>query len=93
MVIMTTKKISATELKRNTADIINEVAFGNKKILVLRHDEVVAEITKPKNKVKDMEYIMKKYGGSMPGLSKDVSKVRKGFEKNLSDRIKSKNEN
>lgn len=88
MVIMTTKKISATELKRNTADIINEVAFGNKKILVLRHDEVVAEITKPKNKVKDMDYVMKKYGGSMPGLSASIKDFRGSIDKDIDTRIK-----
>lgn len=75
---MITHRISSTELKRETARVLNKVAFGNTEIIVERHGEPVAKITsltKPKMTRVEAERVIKKHFGSLPDFP-DVTKFR-----------------
>ncbi len=74
---MNTFTVTATELKNNSADILNRVYYEKKTALIERHGKVIAmlnpkAITVPKETPAE---VWKRYGGSMPDLS-DVRKFR-----------------
>ena len=61
--------VSASELKRNAARILNEVYFGRKIAIIERHGKAIAKLipfetdnTKPKNTTS----ILDKYFGALP---------------------------
>lgn len=76
---MNTFTVTATELKRNPADILNRVAYERKTALVERHGKIIAEISPTKTAVKkntkDLQAIWDSFGGSMPDFP-DVKKAR-----------------
>lgn len=81
------KKVTATELKRNTAKILNEVIYTTKPIDIYKYGEVVASITPAlglvtysETKKEKLFRLRDKYAGSMPNFP-DVTKDR--VNKNL----------
>ena len=70
------KVVSATELKRNTAEILNEVIYGGKTIEVERYGKIVIEMIPKKNALSkiDLVALRKKYYGAIP----DFPEVHKG---------------
>ncbi len=81
---MDTRRISSTELKTNTADILNMVAFGNMEAIVERHGEELVKIV-PINKSrpkKDYKVLMNKHFGSAPNFP-EVHKYRKSSTRKL----------
>ncbi len=77
---MDTFTVTATELKRNPADILNRVAYERKTALVERHGKIIAEISPAKAAIKkgtkDLQAIWDSFGGSMPDFP-DVKKFRR----------------
>jgi prevent-host-death family protein len=72
------KKVSATELKNKTSEILNMVAFGGYEIVVKKHGNDFVKVTpiatvKPK---KDYNKIADKLFGSIPDFP-EVYKFRK----------------
>lgn len=67
---MNTTSISASELKRNTADVLNRVYYEKIVAVIKRHDEPIVKIVPiEKNKSR------KSYFGIMPDFP-DVTKLR-----------------
>ena len=68
---MTPLIISATDLKRDTSEILNSVIFGNNEAIIERFGEPVAKIV-PIAKVikKDLKDRIKLYFGSLPDFPK-----------------------
>lgn len=73
-------KISASELKRNTSDVLNKIIYGGETVVILRHNKEVAKITpnSPGSDLtkKNLEALNKKYAGSRPNFP-DVKKYRR----------------
>jgi len=71
--------ITATELKVNPSEIINEIYFSNKTAIVEKHGKPFVRITRaddPTNTDEDALYkAWQKYAGSMPDFP-DVTKMR-----------------
>jgi len=66
---MKTITIPATELKRNTAEILNIVAYGNTVAIIERHGEAIAKVVPVvggNRTKKEWEEILEKSFGSMP---------------------------
>ena len=63
-------RLSSTELKRNTAEILNLVAYGEAVAIVERYGEPLVKITKavPSEKGSNWEKKIKKYFGSIPNF-------------------------
>lgn len=79
---MANKKVTATELKRDTSKILNEVIYTSKPIDVYKYGEMVASITPVKGVIRYAETkkekllrLRDKYAGSMPNFP-DVTKDR-----------------
>ncbi|MEK7521720.1 MAG: type II toxin-antitoxin system prevent-host-death family antitoxin [Patescibacteria group bacterium] len=76
---MLTTRVSSTKLKRETARILNEVAFGNVEVVVERHGEPVARVvpvvTTKRRTREEWEKILRKSFGSMPDFP-EVHKLR-----------------
>lgn len=71
--------ISATELKRKTAEVINMVYYENKEVVVGRFGRALVKITPIKKKEetkKDTNIIANKYFGILPDYPK-VTAMRK----------------
>jgi tRNA(fMet)-specific endonuclease VapC len=73
------KTVTASELKRDTASILNDVAFGGESYMIERHGKYVAEIIpkrerSSKNKAEIRE-ALKKYYGAIPDFP-EVHKER-----------------
>jgi len=77
MIIMNQYSFTTTDLKHNTGEIINLVAFEKVDVSIKRHGKIIATIiparTIPPNK--DFAAILHKYGGSLPNFP-DVTKSR-----------------
>jgi len=74
---MNTTAVTATELKNNTADILNRVYYEKKIAIVERYGEPIARIVpveKEKSK-KDIEAVLKRYYGIMPDFP-EVTNIR-----------------
>jgi len=77
--------LSATKLKRNTAEVLNLVAYGELVAIVERYGEPLVKITSialPKKNA-NWEKKLKKHFGVIPGLAV-VSKTRHFRKRNLS---------
>lgn len=73
---MKTISLSSTELKRNTAEILNSVAFGEAIAIVERYGEPLVKIVPAKpSRVEDLEVKIKKYFGVIPDFP-SVGKAR-----------------
>ncbi len=67
--------ISATTLKNNVSNILNDVYFNKKTAIIKRYGEVIAKIV-PIDKVNtDTRSILDKYFGALPDFP-DISKKR-----------------
>ena len=75
---MNTITVSITDLKRNTSDIINRVAFEKIEAIVKRHGKVVGFIVPPKKEASktDITQALKETFGAIPNLP-DVTKFRR----------------
>jgi len=72
------KTFSATDLKNNTSEILNLVAYGGYEVVVEKYGNdfvKVVPIVNPKSK-KDYRKIMAKYAGSIPDFP-EVTKFRR----------------
>ncbi len=75
---MSTRYISATDLKNNTSEILNSVYYEKSEAVIERHGKIVAVISPPKigkKTEKDYKAIADKYFGIMPDFP-DVTKYR-----------------
>jgi len=74
---MNTFNLTATELKNNTAAIINEVVFGQREAVIVRHGRPVVRIVPviKLEEVKSKSAAMKKYFGSIKNFPA-VGKLR-----------------
>lgn len=69
-------RLSSTELKRKTAEVLNLVAFGEMVAIIERYGEPLVQITAIKPTAeKDLREKLQKYFGSMPDFP-PVSKKR-----------------
>lgn len=80
MAIMYTTTITATELKNNTADVLNRVYYGGETVLVKRRNKLVVKLAradKKKKKLTKKEAIglIKSSFGKIPDFP-DVTKMR-----------------
>ena len=69
--------VSASELKKNVAEILNSVYFDNKIALIKRYGKAVAKIVPvdKKDKGENSSFLLNKYFGVLPDFP-DVSKER-----------------
>lgn len=81
---MKTIYLSATELKRNTAEILNSVVYGRGEAIVERYGEPVVKITaiSERKKLSGRE-ILNKYFGAAPNFP-DVTKFRRSRKRSVS---------
>ncbi len=80
--------VTATELKRNTSDILNKVVYAGRDVLIKRHGVVVAKVVAVKrNDDIEVKGRLKKYKGAVPGLAREVKGVRKGLNKDTEKRL------
>jgi prevent-host-death family protein len=65
-----TARLSSTELKRNTAEILNSVAFGKVEAIVERYGEPLVKIVPMKSSKKEHDFkkVLADYFGSIPGF-------------------------
>ena len=75
--------VSATELKRNTAKIINSIIFGNKTVLIERYGNIVAELSPKNSSDSPIEKALLKYKGSFKSSGGDITKIRKELTEEL----------
>lgn len=83
---MKVTKVSSTELKRETAEIINKVVYGDTEVVIERYGEPVARIAKErvgKKKTTDLKKAIKRTFGSMPDFP-DVTKYRYSRKRDIS---------
>lgn len=82
---MKTTHLSSTELKRNTAEILNLVAFGKAVAIIERYGEPLVRITPIVSSKKKAELgeRLKKYFGAIPDFP-SVSKLRYFRKRSLS---------
>ena len=78
-------RLSSTELKRNTAEILNLVAFGKVVAIIERYGEPLVKIMPvlSSEKKPDLEGKLKKYFGAIPDFP-SVSKLRYFRKRSLS---------
>lgn len=77
-------RVSASDLKFKTSEILNTVAFGGESIIVERYGEdfvKIVPITKSKTK-NDYQKLLDKYYGSVPDFPK-VDNLRVNSKKDL----------
>ena len=72
-----TTRLSSTELKRNTAEILNSVAFGKVEAIVERYGEPLVRIVPVRigEKKRDFKEALNEYFGTIPDFP-SVSKSR-----------------
>lgn len=88
-IIDTIETITATQLKRDTANVINKVIYTGQDVTIERYGVVVARITPASRPEGDSaSNLLKKYRGSIPGLNKQVRSVRKTLAADLDQRLK-----
>ena len=63
-------RLSSTELKRNTAEVLNSVAFGKIEAIVERYGEPLVKIVpmKTSEKKSDFKKLLDGYFGSIPNF-------------------------
>ena len=81
---MNIKRVSSTDLKLNTAEILNLVAYGGIEAIVERHGEELVRIVPifTSNSKKDYKSIVNKYYGAIPDFP-EVYKDRVSLKKDL----------
>lgn len=67
--------ISATTLKNNVSDILNDVYFDKKTAVIKRYGKIIAKIIPVDKENKDIRSILDKYFGALPDFTL-VSKKR-----------------
>lgn len=67
--------VSASELKNNVSNILNDVYFNKKTAVIKRYGEIIAKIVPVDKENKDMRSILDKYFGALPDFP-DTSKGR-----------------
>ena len=75
---MNTLNISSSDLKKNVAEILNDVYFGKKTAVINRYGKAVAKIIPIDDyafKSEDINSILDKYFGALPDFP-DVSRKR-----------------
>ena len=72
-----TTRLSSTELKRNTAEVLNSVAFGKVEAIVERYGEPLVKIIpmRTTEKKRDFKKLLDEYFGTIPNFP-SVSKSR-----------------
>ncbi len=68
--------VSASELKNNVSNILNDVYFNKKTAVIKRYGEIIAKIVPIDKENKGIRSILDKYLGSLPDFP-DVSKKKK----------------
>jgi len=70
-------RLSSTELKRNTAEVLNSVAFGNIEAIVERYGEPLVKIipVKTSEKGRNFKEALDRFFGAIPDFP-DVRKSR-----------------
>lgn len=81
---MNIKRVSSTDLKLNTAEILNLVAYGGIEAIVERHGEELVRIVPiiVPNAKKDYKSLINKYYGAIPDFP-EVYKKRVSLKKDL----------
>lgn len=74
--------ISATTLKNNVSNILNDVYFNKKTAIIKRYGEAIAKIVPVDNENKDIGSILDKYFGALPDFP-DISKERTFRKRNI----------
>lgn len=67
--------VSASELKKNAANVLNDVYFEKKTAVISRYGRIIANIIPVDKKSKDMRSVLDKYFGALPDFL-DVVKER-----------------
>lgn len=67
--------ISASELKKNVSDVLNDVYFDKKTAVIKRYGRIIAKIVPVDKENKNIRSILDKYFGSLPNFP-DVTKER-----------------
>lgn len=67
--------ISATTLKNNVSDILNDVYFNKKTAVIKRYGTIIAKIVPVDKENKDVRSVLDKYFGALPDFP-DISKKR-----------------
>lgn len=67
--------ISASELKNNVSNILNDVYFNKKTAVIKRYGEIIAKIVPVDKEERDIRSILDKYFGALPDFP-DISKKR-----------------
>jgi antitoxin (DNA-binding transcriptional repressor) of toxin-antitoxin stability system len=67
---------SATNLKNNVSEILNDVYFNKKTAVVKRYGTIIAKIIPADDKSKDISTVIDKYFGALPDFP-DLAKKRK----------------
>jgi len=82
---MKTTTVSSTDLKRDTAGILNSVIYGGIEAVVERYGEAVAKIVpiKKERKKRDWIKIIDKYYGAIPDFP-EVHKMRYSRKRDVS---------
>lgn len=81
---MNIKRVSSTDLKTNTAEILNMVAYGGVEAIIERHGEELVRIV-PMNIIspkKDYKALVDKYFGASPDFP-EVHKKRTSSKHDL----------
>ncbi|OGV97374.1 hypothetical protein A2W24_06625 [Microgenomates group bacterium RBG_16_45_19] len=67
---MNTYSFTTTDLKHNTGEIINLVAYEKADVSIKRHGKIIATIIPAKVTpiIRDFTNILKKYSGSLPAF-------------------------
>ena len=68
-------KISSTDLKHNTAEVLNSVAYGGKMVVVERYGEPLVRVIPVKSRENKLNF--KKMAGKYFGAIPDFPKVHK----------------
>ncbi len=79
---MHTFNISASELKNNVSNILNDVYFNKKTAVIKRYGEVIARIVPAEKENKDIKTVLDKYFGVLPGFP-NIAKGRTFRKRNI----------
>ncbi|OGK15077.1 hypothetical protein A2690_02270 [Candidatus Roizmanbacteria bacterium RIFCSPHIGHO2_01_FULL_39_12b] len=67
--------VSASELKNNVSNVLNDVYFNKKTAVIKRYGEIIAKIVPVDKESKSTRSILNKYFGALPDFP-DISKER-----------------
>ncbi len=74
--------ISASELKNNVSNILNDVYFNKKTAVIKRYGTIIAKIVPVDKENKDVRSILDKYFGALPDFPY-ISKERTFRKRNI----------